>query len=137
MYKLNKNCKYNHVITTSKWVLCITFAGPKSKYIQQAEFLCNFSILAIKHTSLWDPLLTLNFIWETRLVKRRIPERSFEPYPFTYGEQTRHVKVLFAAPYLPLHIFFCVFHGINKSRHRGRGCNRRLIRVAGACGDAC
>ena len=35
------------------------------------------------------------FIWETWFVKRRIPDPSIEPYPYTNGEQTRHAKVLF------------------------------------------
>ena len=34
------------------------------------------------------------FIWETILVKGRIPDQSTEPFPQTNGEQTRHAKVL-------------------------------------------
>ena len=45
------------------------------------------------------------FIWETRLVKKRIPDLSIKPYLYTNGEQTRHAKVLFATTFLPLHLY--------------------------------
>ena len=34
----------------------------------------------------------------------RTPDQSIETYPYTNGEQTRHTKVLFASPFLLLHL---------------------------------
>ena len=56
-------------------------------------------LLELTLTQVQINILTLTrfiqpFIWETRLVKKRIPDLSIEPYPYTNGEQTRHAKVL-------------------------------------------